>query len=162
MMSINYQNIFLRQRPKAVAVIKGSSSYPDIKGTVYFYQTPEGVLITASISGLPQDSGECSSRVFGFHIHGGDSCTGTEQSPFENTGSHYDKLKCDHPHHSGDMPPLFGNNGSAYLSFLTNRIYVADIIGKTVVIHSQPDDFVSQPAGNSGTKIACGKIVRMF
>ena len=43
------------------------------------------------------------------------------------------------------------------------RLYVPlfpeDVIGKTVVIHDRPDDFHTQPSGDSGEKIACGKIV---
>lgn len=56
------------------------------------------------------------------------------------------------------MPPLFENNGYAYLSFLTNRFQIKDIVGKTVIIHDMPDDFKTDPSGNSGTKIACGII----
>lgn len=56
------------------------------------------------------------------------------------------------------MPPLFENNGYAYLSFLTNRFHIKDIIGKTVIIHDMPDDFRTDPSGNSGNKIACGII----
>ena len=56
------------------------------------------------------------------------------------------------------MPPLFENNGYAYLSFFTNRFEVKDVIGKVVIIHDMPDDFNTNPSGNSGTKIACGKI----
>ena len=59
------------------------------------------------------------------------------------------------------MPPLFGNSGRAWMVFLTDRISVDEIIGKTVVIHSNPDDFVTRPSGNSGVKIACGEIVRL-
>lgn len=43
---------------------------------------------------------------------------------------------------------------------LTDRFRVRDIIGRTVVIHSGPDDFHTQPAGNAGEKIACG-VIRM-
>ena len=57
------------------------------------------------------------------------------------------------------MPVLFGNNGFAWMLFLTNRFMPEDIIGRTVVIHSLPDDFHTQPSGNSGEKIACGEIV---
>lgn len=45
--------------------------------------------------------------------------------------------------------------------FLTDNFRVRDIIGKTVVIHSKADDFTSQPSGDSGSKIACGEIVRV-
>ena len=53
---------------------------------------------------------------------------------------------------------MFQNNGYAYMSFLTNQFRVKDILGKVVIIHDSPDDFTSQPSGNSGKKIACGKI----
>jgi len=43
---------------------------------------------------------------------------------------------------------------------LTNRFNLSEIIGKTIIIHSSVDDFTTQPAGNSGTKIACGEIRR--
>lgn len=44
------------------------------------------------------------------------------------------------------------------MSFLTNKFTLQDVIGKVVIIHSMPDDFTTQPSGNSGEKIACGKI----
>ncbi len=58
----------------------------------------------------------------------------------------------------GDLPPLFENNGYAYMSVLINKFKIKDIIGRVVIIHDMPDDFNSQPSGNSGKKIACGKI----
>jgi Cu-Zn family superoxide dismutase len=53
---------------------------------------------------------------------------------------------------------LFGNQGFAFMTVLTNRFSVDEIAGRTVVIHRSPDDFTSQPSGNSGPKIACGQI----
>lgn len=44
------------------------------------------------------------------------------------------------------------------MAVLTNRFRAAEAIGRTVVIHSRRDDFTSQPAGDSGRKIACGVI----
>ena len=72
--------------------------------------------------------------------------------------AHYNPDNCEHPYHAGDMPPIFGNNGYAFSIFLTNRFCTDEIIGKTVIIHLQPDDFHSQPSGDSGAKIACGEI----
>ena len=43
------------------------------------------------------------------------------------------------------------------MSVLINKFTVNEIIGRTVIIHSQPDDFTTQPSGNSGKKIACGE-----
>ena len=73
-------------------------------------------------------------------------------------GKHFDKDNCPHPFHSGDLPPLFGNNGKAVSIFLTNRFSVDEIIGRIMIIHGSPDDFTTQPSGNSGMKIACGVI----
>ena len=58
----------------------------------------------------------------------------------------------------GDLPPLIENNGYAYMSVLVNKFTISDILGRVIVVHDLPDDFVSQPSGNSGVKIACGKI----
>lgn len=52
-------------------------------------------------------------------------------------------------------------NLNVYLSVRTDRFSVGEIIGRTVVIHSDPDDFHSQPAGNAGEKIACGVIQKI-
>lgn len=122
-----------------------------VRGTVRFLQRRDGVLITAEITGLPQTG------FFGFHIHEGKSCGGPK---FGETGSHYNPQNTAHPEHAGDLPPLLSAGGKAYLSVLTNRFSLAQVMGRTVVIHSEPDDFTTQPAGNSGEKIACGVIQR--
>ena len=141
----------------AVARVLGSSDYPEIRGKVTFRQMANGVLVTADVSGLPQD--ECRPRVFGFHIHDGESCTGNETDLFADSNGHYNPDNAPHPYHAGDLPPLFGNHGHAYMSVLTDRFTVSEVIGKVVIIHSHPDDFKSQPAGDAGEKIACGKIL---
>lgn len=143
----------------ALADVKGSDKYPNINGRVVFKKKGEGVLVTAEIMGLPYESGNCHNKVFGFHIHEGDSCTGNASDPFANAGGHYNPDGCEHPMHAGDLPPLFGNNGYAYMSVYTDRFTISEIIERTVIIHSMPDDFMTQPSGNSGQRIACGKIM---
>ena len=145
-------------RPAARASIRGSAEYPDIRGNVHFYQTEMGVMIVAEIFGLPFSDDPCKSPIFGFHIHEGTSCSGTDMDPFSNAMAHYNPENCPHPYHAGDMPPLFGNQGYAFLMFLTDRFMVRNVIGKTVIIHDNPDDFTTQPSGNSKEKIACGVI----
>ena len=44
------------------------------------------------------------------------------------------------------------------MMYFTDRFTLPDVIGKTIIIHSNPDDFTTQPSGNSGAKIACGAI----
>lgn len=151
-------SVLLSEKPSAVARVKGSVMYPKIQGEVWFYQTDYGVLVVADIEGLPISADKCKSPIFAFHIHEGGSCTGNSQDPFFNVGMHYNPNTCMHPYHAGDLPPLFGANGYAFSAILSNRFTVEEVIGRSVVIHSSFDDFVSQPAGNSGIKIACGKI----
>lgn len=136
---------------KATANIKGGSHAPDICGRVDFYQKRNHVLVEAFIKGLP----ETSSGFFGFHIHEGKCCTGDN---FSDTGNHYNPEEAQHPNHAGDLPPLMFCNGCSCQTVITDRFCVNDIIGRTVVIHSMPDDFTTQPSGNAGTKIACGMI----
>ena len=149
---------FFGRRPNAAAYLMGSESYPDVFGTVNFYKTSHGVLVVAEVLGLPKSQNGKMSGVFAFHIHGGSSCTGTQDDPFANAQKHYDTQGNPHPYHAGDMPPLFSAHGQAFSAFLTDRFAIEEIIGKTVIIHDMPDDFTSQPSGNSGKKIACGEI----
>lgn len=150
----------LRTRPQAVARLSGGESFPDISGAVRFYQTCSGVLVRTEVSGLPAtaDKSPCNGRVFGFHIHSGSGCGGSMDGPFSDAMAHYNPGGCAHPYHAGDLPPLFGNSGYALSVFLTDRFSVSEVIGRTVIIHDRPDDFTTQPSGNSGTKIACGVI----
>lgn len=157
-----YLKYMINNKPNAQALVMGSDFYPKIHGNVYFYQIDNGVMVAANIKGLPHSNEACGSRIFGFHIHEGGSCTGPRSAPLAGTGLHYDKLNCEHPHHSGDMPPLFENNGNAFMIFFTDRITINGINGGTVVIHEWPDDFISQPSGNVGEKIACGEIRKTY
>ncbi len=143
---------YYRKIPDAVARIQGGTEAPQLSGCIQFYQENGYVLIEARISGLPRAS---ETGFFGFHIHQGESCVGTD---FSRTGSHYNPVEQTHPKHAGDLPPLLEYLGNAYLSVKTDRFSVKDILGRTVVIHSDPDDFHTQPAGNAGKKIACGVI----
>ncbi len=150
----------LQQSPSATAEISGSPSYPAIRGRVHFYQTKFGVLVLVQVSGLPKATAACDTRTFACHIHAGSSCTGNQDDPFADAMTHDNPENCEHPHHAGDLPPLWGNDGYAFALFLTDRFSVEDVIGKTVIIHANPDDFTTQPAGNAGQKIACGVIER--
>lgn len=142
---------------QAYAKIKGSSDYPDIYGTVTFSQRRNGILVSAQIHNLPFKA--CEKEIYGFHIHEGMSCTGNDTDPFADAKTHYNSGDCSlHPYHTGDMPPLFGNNGFAYMSYFTNKFSISEIIGKAIIIHDSVDDFTTQPSGNSGQKIACGII----
>ena len=78
--------------------------------------------------------------------------------PFSEAGGHYNPTNQPHGNHVGDFPVLFSNNGKALMSFFTDKFQVGDIVGKAVVIHLNPDDYRTQPAGDSGPRIGCGVI----
>ena len=160
----NRTNLYsiLRRLPDAVAVVRGNEKNIEIQGTVKFYQTSSGVFVVADVSGLPRSNGACNSRIFAFHIHGGQGCDGNEADPFANAGSHYNPDGCPHPYHRGDMPPLFSAGGRAFLAFLTDRFTVNEVLDRMVIIHDSPDDFTTQPSGNAGNKIACGTISKVM
>ena len=141
----------MQNQGKAYAHIKGGSGFECLSGKIEFHQSKDGVWVIANVKGLPKNE----TGFFALHIHEGSGCGGKN---FSETGSHYNPCNAEHPLHSGDLPPLLSNYGNAYMAVKTNRFTVSEIIGKTVVIHMNSDDFTSQPAGNAGNKIACGII----
>ena len=139
------------------AEIKGSEVHPAIGGMVYVYELPQGFYLQADIEGLPE------SRVFGLHIHDGLVCAPTgPNNPFSDSGGHLNNcgegIWCSrHPYHAGDLPPLFSNEkGKSTIRVYIDRANIDEISGKPIVIHGLPDDFKTQPSGNSGVRIACG------
>ena len=135
-------------RPRAVAWLRGEGR---LRGCVKFYAIPRGTMVVAEVAGLPpSDSG-----FFAMHIHEGGNCQG---EGFPQTGGHYNPGEAHHPEHAGDLPPLLSQNGRAWMAVETDRFTPKDVLGRTVVIHRQADDFHTQPAGDPGRKIGCGVI----
>lgn len=154
----HFMRLFLDNRPRAAAEIKGSTMYPDLRGTVFFYEVPNGgILIEAELFGLPNTEILATPVFYGFHIHENGDCS----NQFANTGGHYNPKNNPHPHHAGDMPPLISKDGYAWLAFYNDEWELYEIIGKSVVIHKDADDFVTQPSGNAGEMIGCGVIQLM-
>ena len=142
---------------RGAAKIWGGNGYSDLRGNATVVQTDRGVMVTVRVCGPPQDE-KCNGGIFAMHIHEGENCAGDEIDQFSGAKTHYNPQNCLHPYHAGDLPPLIGNNGFAYLSVLTDRFTVSEIIDKVIIIHENKDDFTTQPSGNPGTKIGCGKI----
>ena len=147
--------------PQAVAYIQGSDRYPDIGGTVYFYDVSGGTDVCAQVWGLPPNSPEgvtpSVGPFFAFHLHGGKACTPRGgDAPFTGAEGHYNPTGRPHPRHAGDFPVLLGNNGYAQMCFFTDRFKPWDAVGRAVIIHLLPDDYRSQPSGAAGERIACG------
>jgi Cu-Zn family superoxide dismutase len=117
------------------------------------------VYVRIDINGLP------SNRKFGFHVHEKGDCSGD----FSGAGGHFNPGGKPHgpqdspDHHAGDLPNLESNGeGVANGTFTTDQLTVSpgpnSVVGRAVIIHEKPDDYRTQPAGNSGPRIACGVI----
>jgi Cu-Zn family superoxide dismutase len=150
--------INIKENPVAYAIIKGSKKHPDLKGRAAFYDTYGGTVVVVSVCGLPKGDDQNSRGFHGFHIHEGGSCTGNEQKEFADAKGHYNPSDTPHPQHAGDLPPLLGGGETAWMAVYTNRFYPEEVIGRTVIIHENADDFHSQPSGDAGEMIACGEI----
>lgn len=108
--------------------------------------------------------------VHGFHIHDRAVCVPPD---FESAGAHYNptnsKHGFDHPEgpHAGDLENItVSEDGTVFVEVEAplvtlnpdgeNTLFTDE--GTTLVIHAEPDDYISQPAGNAGARIACGVI----
>ena len=137
-----------------------SRSGSNVKGTVYFAWQGDDVLVTGNFSGLKPNAEQ------GFHVHEKGDCSALDAT---SAGGHFNPHTKSHgmpgsgSNHAGDMPNIKSDAKgnaiySAKLSGFTYDNGPSGILGRSVVVHREPDDYKSQPAGNSGPRIACGLI----
>ena len=129
-------------------------------GAVTFEPRGDKIRVVAKVGGLTPGA-------HGFHIHEKGDCSaadGTSAGGHFNPGGQPHGDPAGPAHHAGDMPALVADaNGNATLDAVLDGVTIGsgpgDIVGRAVVVHKDPDDFRTQPAGNSGARIACGVIV---
>lgn len=131
------------------------------KGTVTFQQAGDKVRVSATITGLKPNA------EHGFHVHEkGDCSSGDGMSAaghYNPAGKPHGDHRSSGERHAGDLPNLMSDAyGNATASFEVSGISVgggaADIVGKGLIVHRDPDDYKSQPAGNAGPRLACAVI----
>lgn len=146
------------------ASVLGGPLAPEIDGMVTFKRVSGGTEVTAIFYGLPdyQPGGDGQAPIgpFGFHIHEFGNCkVGDPSSPFEGEGGHWNPTNQPHGNHAGDLPVLFSNNGFSQMTFFTNKFQPEEVLGKTIIIHQNPDDYRTQPSGDAGKRLACGDYI---
>lgn len=131
-------------------------------GSVALTQLSDGVLVKTSISGMQPGS-------YGFHLHTVGVC---EAPAFATAGGHWNptahKHGKDSPEgpHMGDLPNIaVGADGNGTIEYKIAGAMLAggdhpllDADGASAMLHAGPDDYKSDPAGNSGARIACGVV----
>jgi Cu-Zn family superoxide dismutase len=144
--------------PRAEATLDARSG-SKVSGTVTFAPAGQKIRVEARVAGLTP--GE-----HGFHVHEAGDCSAPDAS---SAKGHFNPAGRPHGHHggserhAGDMPNLVADaSGNATLSAELDMMSLtegpAGILKRSVVIHADPDDYKSQPAGNSGKRVACGVI----
>ncbi len=131
-----------------------------VTGVASFESRGDRVLVKVDVKGLAPNT------VHGLHIHEkGDCSSGDGMS----AGGHFNPTHAAHGahdgavQHAGDLPSLKADAlGNASLSLESNHFSVGsgdtNIVGRSLIVHRDPDDFATQPTGNSGARIACGVI----
>ena len=135
-------------------------------GTAKFKAVSGGVQIKVSVAQLAAGS-------HGIHIHTVGKCEGpaftTAGGHFNPTSAHHGVNNAMDPHpHAGDLPNLtVGANGKGSLTFVDKAVTLGDGAnslfhdgGTSLVIHEKADDYMTDPSGNSGARIACGVITK--
>ena len=133
-------------------------------GTVALTQITAGVLMTADLSGLP-------AGTHGFHFHAVGQCTGPD---FASAGGHFNPamkthgLRSVNGPHAGDLPNIHvPESGMLRIELLAPNVRLGagpgtlfDGDGSAIVIHALADDYQTDPAGASGSRIACAVLER--
>jgi Cu-Zn family superoxide dismutase len=133
-------------------------------GTVTISEGKEGLVFTPKLTDLAPG-------VHGFHVHQNPDCAAAmkdgKMTPALAAGGHYDPAsagKHEGPHgkgHLGDLPALtVGPDGKATVAVTTPRLKMADVKGRSLMIHAGGDNYSDQPAplGGGGARVACGVI----
>ncbi|SHN36757.1 superoxide dismutase, Cu-Zn family [Duganella sacchari] len=134
----------------------------NVSGTVRFAQQDGKLTIDADVKGLTPG-------VHGFHLHEKGDCSapdGTSAGGHFNPGSQQHGDPAHAMHHGGDFGNLTADasgNAKLHLVVPTSQISLdagaaGNVVGRGLIVHADADDFMTQPTGNSGKRLACGVV----
>jgi Cu-Zn family superoxide dismutase len=146
---------------RGATVSLGSTQGHAAVGRLMLEQAHGGVRFRGEISGLTPNAEHA------FHVHETGDCSAPDAA---SAGEHFNPQQQPHghpekgAHHAGDMLNLRADaRGRALVDLVAANLTLGgddetNVVGKALIVHAEPDDFVSQPAGGSGDRLACGLI----
>lgn len=154
-------------------------------GTVRLTPDRDGTRVSVVLR-MPDDLAAAGDTFHGFHVHANaDPANGTgcvadpaaaPSTWFVSADGHYSQPGATHGDHAGDLPVVYvQEDGESRATFVTDRFTPADVAGRAVIVHAQPDNYANVPAsqytptspaatdltartGNAGDRVACGVI----
>jgi len=136
-----------------------SKSNSNVAGTATFAEKTGKVIFVANLSGLNP----------GIHIHEKSDCSAADGS---SAGGHWNPTFKKHgkwglgEYHKGDIGNFVADkNGNGSITLTTDEWCIGcedetkNILGKGLIVHQGADDFISQPSGNAGARVACSAII---
>lgn len=149
---------------KEVTVKMEPKNDSGVTGNVVFKEENGMVTMTANFEGL-------SEGPHAIHIHEKADCSSPDGKSagghWNPTGQPHGKWGSAEGYHKGDIGNMeAGADGKATLTMSTDEWCIGcgdpnkDIIGKGIIVHDGADDFVTQPTGNAGGRVACGGIIQ--
>ena len=140
------------ERDFAYAELSGNPKYPDLTGLISFIQYPYHVEVSLFLENIPKD------QLLRFHIYEGTTCSEKSEDEFVDAKIHYAPDNSDRSDHTWDLPSIYSYDGRARMTFNTDKFFVRDILGKTIILYENLDNFRNQLASDAESKIACGEI----
>ncbi|MWB96147.1 superoxide dismutase family protein [Flavobacterium sp. GA093] len=152
--SADAKTLTITLEPKSNSTVTGTATFTEKNGKVTF---------VAKMAGLEPG-------VHAIHIHEKSDCTAADGS---SAGGHWNPTFKKHgkwgvgEYHRGDIGNFTADaNGNGTITLTTDEWAIGgddetkNILGKGLIVHQGADDFVSQPAGNAGARVACSGIIK--
>lgn len=140
-----------------------AKSNSNVSGSASFIEKNGKVTFNANLHGLTPGT-------HAIHLHEKSDCTAADGN---SAGGHWNPTFKQHgkwgvgEYHKGDIGNFTAEvNGDGTISMSTDQWCIGcgdptkDILGKSLIVHQGADDFISQPAGNAGPRVACSAIIK--
>lgn len=152
-----------KETPKTLSVRMEAKSDSKVEGEAYFREENGVIRLEAKFTGLKPGK-------HAIHLHEKADCSAADGT---SAGGHWNptlekhgKWGDDAGYHKGDIGNFEVNDeGNGSITFETEEWCIGcedekkNIVGKSIIVHEGVDDYVSQPTGDAGGRVACGGVI---